>query len=325
MEQLNYKPGDRFAPIPPWEMCLQTITAELFVKIPDAKGSLEGPCFDRNGDLYFTEVGVGRVLKCDMKTKEITEIWRAEPEKGWKVAAVKIHKDGRLFVACCGTGGSGLNGRAVPKFRNNGALVVMNPDGSDAHAVVEGYNINDLVFDSEGGFYFDDYCGTYQVPSGGIYYVSPDLKTIDLVIPNLASPNGVCLSKDGNELWVSEMATGLIHRYNMKERISYMPYHIIGGNGPDSISIDNDGNLYIACYRQGRFLVLNKEGHPIGQILIPGRDMGNNLNATHAMCRPGYREVYLTCYDFPSEKEAGAIYVAGSFAPGNENNYQFQE
>ena len=324
MEKLTYRPGVKFAPIPPWERGLQTITAELFVKIPEAKGSLEGLCFDRKGDLYFTEVGAGKVYKCIMDTKEIQLIWTADPAKDWKVAAVKIHKDGRLFVCCCGTGGHGLNGRANVKTRRNGALLVMNPDGTDVQTIVEGYNINDMCFDADGGIYFDDYVGTYQNPDGGIYYLTPDLKTMTCVMADLASPNGVCLSKDGKSIWTAEMATGLIHKYNMAERIGFMPYHIIGGNGPDSISIDNDDNLYIACYRQGRFLVLNKEGHPIGHILMPGRDEGHNLNATHAMCRPGHEEVYMTCYDFPSGEQGAAIYVAGSFAPGNESAYQFQ-
>jgi lactonase len=33
---------------------------------------------------------------------------------------------------------------------------------------------------------------------------------------------------------------------------------------------DADGNLYVAIYGQGRVLVFNKNGLPIGQILLPG-------------------------------------------------------
>ena len=38
--------------------------------------------------------------------------------------------------------------------------------------------------------------------------------------------------------------------------------------------IDSDDNLYVAMYGQGRVLVFNKRGYPIGQILMPGRDEG---------------------------------------------------
>lgn len=41
---------------------------------------------------------------------------------------------------------------------------------------------------------------------------------------------------------------------------------------------DSDGNLYVAMYGQGRVLVFNKNGIPIGQILLLGRDEGHNLS-----------------------------------------------
>ena len=289
IQKLSYRPQDRFAPIPPWEMGLQTVTAEVFVRVPDAKGSLEGLCFDREGNLYCTEVNQGRILKINMETKEVQTIWRADPARGHKIAAVKIHKDGRLFVAICSKGGRGLM-----KFSNVGGIMVMNPDGSDAHFIIEGYNINDLCFDKDGGFYFGEYIGTFQDPKGGVYHVDPSFKKITPVLTGLASPNGVCLSKDGKTLWVAEMATGFIIRYLIDDELGYVPYHTVGGQGPDSISIDDDDNLYVAMYRQGRYLIFNPEGHPIGQILLPNREIGHNLNSTHAMCRPGHEEVYLT-------------------------------
>lgn len=34
--------------------------------------------------------------------------------------------------------------------------------------------------------------------------------------------------------------------------------------------IDADGNLYVAMHRQGRFMVFDPVGMPVGQILISG-------------------------------------------------------
>jgi sugar lactone lactonase YvrE len=42
------------------------------------------------------------------------------------------------------------------------------------------------------------------------------------------------------------------------------------GPAPDSMRIDADGNLYVAMHRQGRFMVFDPVGMPIGQILISG-------------------------------------------------------
>ena len=58
-------------------------------------------------------------------------------------------------------------------------------------------------------------------------------------------------------------------------------YYFTGHEGPDSCCIDSDDNLYVAMYGQGRVLVFNKRGYPIGQILMPGRDDGKMLRTTH--------------------------------------------
>ena len=50
-----------------------------------------------------------------------------------------------------------------------------------------------MVFDSKGGFYFTDFRGYSTNPKGGVYYVSPDFKTVTPVIQNISVANGVLL------------------------------------------------------------------------------------------------------------------------------------
>jgi lactonase len=50
-------------PIPPSERNLQTVVAEPWFKASDQPMVLEGPCFDRNGNLLFSDVYEGRVLR----------------------------------------------------------------------------------------------------------------------------------------------------------------------------------------------------------------------------------------------------------------------
>src|SRR5947208_8702039 len=50
-------------PIPPSERGLQTVVAEPWFKVSDDGIVLEGPCFERNGDLLFSDVSGGRVLR----------------------------------------------------------------------------------------------------------------------------------------------------------------------------------------------------------------------------------------------------------------------
>jgi len=307
MEKLQYMPGDRFCAIPTLEPGLQTVVAEKFLKVYDEALTLEGVCFDRQGNMYFTSTVGNSIFKVDMKTKEMTTVFH---EKNVRPAAVKIHKDGRLF-ACC------LTNEAI------GGVIAMGPDGSNPEYILKGYSVDDLVFDAEGGFYFTDFIGDFRTPIGGVYYVTPDFQKVTLFCGNMCQPNGVALSKDGSIMWVTEFQAQRLHRFDLKHNRAGIPYRFTGMAGPDSCSIDNDDNLYVALPDQGRIMVFNHSGSPIGQILTPGRAEGHHLFTTHPMVRPNTCELYITCKDTASDGEGSWIFVAGSFAPGNEQAYQF--
>ena len=319
LPKLNYMSDTPFAPIPPSEQGLQTITADLFYKVSDEFEQLEGLCFDRKGDLYFVGIYSGHIFKLEMETKKLSIVFTA-PE-GYAPASLKVHKDGRLFI--CGLG----------DFENAGCIFSINPDGSDMRMIIpfeEGYVVDDLVFDQDGGFYFTDYKGSAGNPSGGIYYVRPDNKTITPVIKNLYAPNGITLTPEQNALWVTESCANRLHYIPFNEdkvtvsSISCsVPYHFTGYFGPDSCCIDNDGNVYVAMYEQGRCMVFNKFGYPTGQVLIPGRERGHMLRSEHPMLRPGTDELYICSNDYTRGEGAG-IFVARAFADAFMGGYQFR-
>jgi len=168
--------------------------------------------------------------------------------------------------------------------------------------VTAGYTSNDLVFDARGGIYFSDFRGISTKPDGGAYYVSPDSKTITLVLPHLAMANGIALSSDGNDLWITEFSRNFLHRVKLADATIIAPFgtaiaYQFPGPAPDSMRADNDGNLYVAMYGQGRVLVFNKSGIPIGQVLLPGRDGGHNLESTNMAIRPGTNDLYIVTND----------------------------
>ncbi|WP_244478451.1 SMP-30/gluconolactonase/LRE family protein [Methylobacterium sp. Leaf113] len=291
-------------PIPPGERDLQSVVAQPWFKVSDEGIPLEGPSFDRGGDLLFTDAGTGRVLRLTPDRRLTTVV----PSNALNLGGLAIHRDGRIFAA--GTGG----------FKR-GSIVSVRPDGTDMRTVIPseaGYVVNDLVFDAEGGFYFTDFRGTSTDPKGGAYYVARDLKTVTPILPNLALANGVALSPDGKTLWVTEFGRNLLHRVDLADATTPTPlgitvaYHFTGP-APDSMRTDSDGNLYVALYGQGRVLAFNRNGIPIGQVLLPGRDDGHILRSTSMALRPGTDELLIVTND-GTGGQGSTIFHARAFA-----------
>ncbi|MBQ6395608.1 MAG: hypothetical protein IJH87_04625, partial [Atopobiaceae bacterium] len=128
LPKLSYREEDRFVPIPPHEQALQTVVAEHFVDIPmegftAGHNLLEGLIFDRAGNLFLTPPEGNRILKVDMATKEVSVF--AQLPDSMTAAAVKIHKDGNLYLAIA--------------YSTRGSMVaVLSPEGELVETFLEG-------------------------------------------------------------------------------------------------------------------------------------------------------------------------------------------
>ena len=158
--------------------------------------------------------------------------------------------------------------------------------------------------------------------------MDPDYQTVTPIIQNIAVANGVALSTDERILWVTETNANRLHRIELLEDGktiapfgAKIPYYFTGHEGPDSCCIDSDDNLYVAMYGQGRVLVFNKYGHPIGQILLPGREKGHMLRSTHPAFIPGTDQLIICSNDMDNDG-ASWLFTARGFAKGH-NSYQF--
>jgi lactonase len=303
---------------------VQTVVAERWLLVTEKPGGPEGLIFDRHGNLYLVVVGDGTVLRSAPPYKEVTTVYG--PSKS-RFATVKIHKDGRLFLCDLGE-------RQGYRGDNTGRIIAMRPDGSNLEVIVPAgsYTPDDMVFDDKGGFYFTDfkdYTDASNTTTGAVYYVAPDFKTITPVLKNLASPNGIALSKDGRTLWVTETFNQQLHRLALGSDGTTLslyghmiPYRFSGFGGPDSAVIDQDDNLYVACFGAGKVLVFNMLGNLIGQVLIPGREGGYMLSSTTVALVPGTSDLIIGAGDFGGR---GAwLFKARAFGKSWDGAYQFQ-
>ena len=141
-------------PIPSSERGLQTVVAEPWFKVSDEALVLEGPAFDRDGNLLFCDVSGRRVLRLtpDKQLSTLVSLDQLGP------GGLAVHKDRRVFIA------------AMVLTKGVGSIVPVEPDGSGMRTIVPpeaGYMPNDLVFDARGGFYFTDFRGASTDPKGG--------------------------------------------------------------------------------------------------------------------------------------------------------------
>ncbi|MCL6442286.1 MAG: SMP-30/gluconolactonase/LRE family protein [Alicyclobacillus sp.] len=318
LPKLRYPQPGSEVPLLGSESGLQTVIAEPWLKVSDEALQLEGLCFDREGNLYFVDVFGGGVYRVTFPERDIELIYSSD---ALKPASVKIHKDGRLFVCSLGD------------FESTGCIVAMRPDGTEIETIIPpsaGYCVDDMVFDRNGGFYFTDFKGYSTNPLGGVYYVSSDFSAVHPVLPNLSIANGVALSTSERILWVTETNANRLHRVELLEDGIHIapfgasiPYYFTGYLGPDSCCIDSDDNLYVAMYGQGRVLVFNHSGYPIGQILLPDRDKGRMLRSTHPAFIPG-TDLLLICSNDGTKGGGAWIYIARGFAKGHKS-FQFIE
>jgi len=315
---LTYGPEDKIAPIPANEAAVQTVVAEPWLKVEQTCFSdLEGTNFDRDGYLWFVEAGgpASKLHKVNCDTKEDVVVFE-DPEKR-AMSSVKPHKNGRIFIPSVG-----------PVFET-GYVFSCNPDGTDYKVELEGPIVDDMCFDSKGGYYYTHMHGNVSDPDGGVYYVAPD-GSVTPLLDKLCCPNGVALSKDEKTVWITESTAMRLLKVTLAPDggptdiapfAVNVPYYFTGGGVCDSCEIDDDDNLYVAIYGQGRVLVFNKNGWLIGQILLKGRETGDNLGVTHTAIRPGTNELYICTND---AKNGAWIFKTTAFAKASMSSYQFR-
>ena len=159
---------------------------------------------------------------------------------------------------------------------------------------------NDLTFDATGGFYFTDpnykHRGQETIRKEDVYYVS-NTGEVSLVSTICKQPNGIILTPDDKILYVADCAERLIYRYKVdgpgKLSDEKLWIELERGAHPDGMTLDANGNLYIACGRAG-VLIYDKEGKKIGTL---AGDHGIPYASNCVFGGPNFSILYITAAD----------------------------
>lgn len=140
-----------------------------------------------------------------------------------------------------------------------------------------------MIVSSKGEVYFTDQGQTSMVdPTGRVYRLCPDGR-LDMLVSNGPSPNGLVLSPDEKFLYVAMTRSNEVWRLPLHPDGSTSKvgvfFRSFGNAGPDGLTIDEEGNLFICHPSLGSVFVVDKHGIPKSRI-VSGTGGINLTNCT---------------------------------------------
>lgn len=255
----------------------------------------EGPVWTREGSLLFAEIPSNSIIK--WVPGQSASVFMhpsgykgSDPYPGPEPGSdgMTMDAEGRVTVA-------GHAGRTVWRLEsvNPAAQVTVL---ADSYQGKKFNSPNDLVYKKDGSLYFTD--PPYGLPTqsdsdplkeleiNGVYRIPaarqqkpgapPDRNKLQLVIKDLARPNGLAFSPDEKFLYVAESGKKLWMRYRVQPDGSVTDGTVFldassdsAVGGPDGLRVDKKGNIYGSG--PGGVWIISPEGKHIGTIKVPER------------------------------------------------------
>jgi gluconolactonase len=185
-----------------------------------------------------------------------------------------LDRQGRLTINQHGN-------RRVVRMEKNGQLTVL----ADHYEGKRFNSPNDLVYKSDGALYFTDPPfglpkffddPRKELPYSGVFRVSADGKSTQLLTKELTGPNGLAFSPDEKYLYVDnwDEKNKIIMRYEVNKdgtlsngKVFFDMTSAEGEDALDGLKVDQRGNLYVSG--PGGLWIISPEGKHLGTIIGP--------------------------------------------------------
>jgi gluconolactonase len=225
---------------------------------------LEGPSFDREGNLYCVDIPMGRVYRVSPRAEwEIVVEYDGEPN------GLKIDREGRMFIA---------------DHRNG--ILLLDPKAGKVVPFLEGPSkqrfkgVNDLIFAKNGDLYFTDQGSTgLHDPTGCVYRYTAGGK-LECLINTVPSPNGLVFNRRESELFVAVTRANAVWRIPLDDGggISKVGLFVqLFSPGPDGLALDEEGNVVVTHPGLGLVWLFSKRGEPLYQVKSCAGEMTTNI------------------------------------------------
>ena len=240
--------------------------------------------------------------------------------------------DGKTSVVLNKTPGCGHNGLALTKQKtfllactaDPGAILELDMTGNqlrrwdtDSNGKKFEGGINDIVVAANGGAYATVF-GPYPDPPiptsviGKILYLARGSEKWVEVANDLNYANGIGISRDQKTLYVSETVGNCILKFTINEdgslsnrsNFALLNRFVPNKNdswwlGPDSMKVDNKGNIYVAQWFGGKILKISPDGKLLHVFQIAAGD-----GTTNVAFGKNEEELYVTVVENPKDTQA---------------------
>jgi gluconolactonase len=215
---------------------------------------IEGPAFDRDGNLYIVDIPFGRIFRISSEG-----VWSLVVEyDGWP-NGLKIARDGRILVA------DYLNGLMEVDLQAGAIRPLLRHRNSESFK-----GCNDLHIASNGDIYFTDQEQTgLHDPTGRVYRLRADGR-LECLIANGPSPNGLVLDREEAVLFVAMTRDNSVWRVPLTNDGGVAKvgrfHSFFGTSGPDGLAMDTNGRLFVAHASLGHVFVLQANGECVARV-----------------------------------------------------------
>ncbi len=211
----------------------------------------EGPTVAEDGTVYFTDLYSNRIMR--LPPNGAVEVFR---QPSHRANGLLFDSQWRL-LACEGGDGDSVLPRVTRTDMRTGEVEVV----ADSYEGKQLHQPNDLTFDARGRIYFTDRPGADSRPEQtgvhGVYRIDTD-GSIERILtePEVMRPNGIVISPDDTTLYIietqqSEGGPRLIRAFDLdangRASNSRVFHDFYPGRSGDGMTIDSEGNLYVAA------------------------------------------------------------------------------